>query len=319
MNPATGQLYVVDWNNHRIRRVEDDGLVRTVVGVGELGDTYGPALLARMNHPTDIAFHPVTGDLHVATWHTDKVKRVDSTTNELVAVNKPDGRRTFSGEDGHVSLAELNLPSSVKFDPAGNAFIADAGNRRVRRVDAITGIIDTIVGTGEAGFTGDGEHGTLATLNLPVGQSAQPAGRICLDSSGTRLYVADTDNHRIRVVDLATGVIDTFAGNGTPGFSGDGLLAKDASLHSPVDVDCDAAGNVYVADRDNHCVRRVDLATGVITTVAGTGNASGRSGDGGPAADARLFLPCGVFVDRSNGRLFVADTFNGVIRVVWEE
>jgi DNA-binding beta-propeller fold protein YncE len=295
VNPATGQLHVVDWNNHRIRRVEDDGTVRTVVGVGELGDTYGPAPLVRMNHPTDVAFHPTTGDLYVATWHTDKVKRVDAATNELVAVNKADGKRTFSGEDGPVSQAEL------------------------RRVDALTQVIDTIVGTGDAGFSGDGEHGTLALLNLPVGQSAQPAGKICLDPEGTRLYVADTDNHRVRVVDLVSGIIDTFAGNGARAFGGDGGQATQASLSSPVDVDCDAEGNLYIADRDNHCVRRVDRSTGVITTVAGVGGAPGYAGDGGPAAEARLRLPCGVFVDRATGRLFVADTFNSVVRVVWEE
>jgi sugar lactone lactonase YvrE len=319
VNPVSGLLYVVDWNNHRIRRVDDDGTVATIVGVGELGDTYGPAHLARMNHPTDVSFHPITGDLHVATWHTDKVKRVVGATNELVAVNKFDGKRTFSGEDGPVSMAELNLPSSMKFDSAGNMFIADAGNRRVRRVDLATQIIDTVVGTGAAGYTGDGDLGTLATLNLPVGQSAQPAGRICVDPTDTWVYIADTDNHVIRRLHVSSGIITTYAGNGVRAFAGDGLDRLQASFASPVDVDCDAAGNLFVCDRDNHAIRRVDFATGVVTTVAGTGDAPGYVGDGGPATSARLFLPGGVFVDRASGRLFIADTFNSVVRVVWEE
>ena len=318
VQPETGLLYVVDWNNHRIRRVEDDGTVRTVIGVGELGDTNGPALEVRMNHPTDAAFNPADFDLYVATWHTDKVKRLLGATNELVAVNKPNGKRTFSGDGGPVSEAELNLPSSVKFDAAGNMFIADAGNERVRRVDRETQVITTIVGTGVAGFSGDGGQGVDATLNLPVGQSAQPAGRICLDPTDAWLYIADTDNHRVRRLNIATGLIDTYGGNGTQGFAGDGGPATAASLNSPVDVDCDGAGNLFVCDRDNHAVRRVDLATGVITTVAGIGGTAGFDGDGGPAAAARLNVPCGIFVDRATGRLFVADTFNSVVRVVWE-
>jgi sugar lactone lactonase YvrE len=317
LHPALGLLYVVDWNNHRIRRVEDDGTVRTVVGVGELGDTNGPALEVRMNHPTDVAFNPVDEDLYVASWHTDRVKRLLGATNEIVTVNKPDGKRTFSGDGGPISQAELNLPSSVKFDAAGNMYIADEGNRRVRKVDAGTQIVTTIAGTGTAGFSGDGGQATAAELNLPVGQSAQPAGRVCLDPSDRWLYVADTDNHRVRRIDLQTGIIDTYAGNGTAAYAGDGGPAIAASLSSPVDVDCDAAGNLYVCDRDNHSVRRVDFATKEIATVAGTG-APGYAGDGGPGAEAALFHPSGIFVDRATGRLLVADTFNSVIRVVWE-
>ncbi len=318
VNPATGLLHVVDWNNHRIRRVEDDGSVQTILGVGQLGDTNGPALEVRMNHPTDIAFNPVDGDLYVATWHTDKVKRLVGETNLLTTVNKVDGKRAFSGEDGPVSAAELNLPSSVTFDAAGNMYIGDAGNRRVRKVSVLDSFIDTIAGTGAAGFSGDDGQAVDATFNLPVGQSAQPAGKICLDPSGTYLYVADTDNHRVRRIHLASGIITTFAGNGTPGYAGDGAAATSASLHSPVDVDCDGAGNLYIADRDNHAVRKVTLSSGFISTVAGTGGTSGYEGDGGPAASAKLYLPCGVFVDRATGRLFVADTFNSVVRVVWE-
>jgi sugar lactone lactonase YvrE len=322
VNPSTGLLYIVDWNNHMIRRVEADGRVVRVAGVGQLGDTNGPALDVRLNHPTDIAFHPISGELYIATWHIDKIKRLNSSDNTIVAVSKPDGRRFFSGDGGDFSLAELNLPSSVKFDAAGNMFIGDEGNRRVRYVSAATNIIETIVGVGTAGFSGDGGDGREAELNLPVGQSAQPGGRVCLDPTGAYLYIADTDNHRIRRVVVATNIITTVAGNGTAAYSGDGGPATSAALFSPVDVDCDAQGNLYICERDGHTVRKVtwsDEAAGIgaIATVAGTG-AKGYSGDKGAATSAALSLPSGIFVDRSNGRLYIADTYNSVVRVVWE-
>jgi len=318
IQPGTGLLHVVDWNNHRIRRIEDDGTVRTVVGGGELGDTDGDPLGARMNHPTDISFSPVTGDLYIASWHTDRIKRLVGSTNLVETVNKPGGKRTFSGDGGPVSGAEFNLPSSVKFDSPGNMFIGDEGNRRVRRVDLETQVIQTVAGNGEAGFSGDGGQAVEAMLNLPLGQSAQPGGKVCIDPTDRFLYVADTDNHRVRRVDLETGIITTVAGNGDAGFAGDGGIATSASLNSPVDVDCDAQGNLYVCDRDNHCVRKVSLETGLITTVAGTGGMGGYAGDGGPGGTARLNLPCGIHVDRSTGRLYIADTFNSVVRVLWE-
>jgi sugar lactone lactonase YvrE len=318
VHPANGLLYIVDWNNHKIRRIEDDGTVQTVVGGGELGETDGDALGVRMNHPTDITFSPVDGDLYIASWHTDKVKHLIGSTNMVVTVNKVGGKRAFTGDDGPVSNAELNLPSSVKFDAAGNMYIGDEGNRRVRKVNESDQVIHTIAGTGTGGYNGDDIQAVTATLNLPVGQSAQPAGKVCVDPTGRYVYVADTDNHRVRRIDQQTGLITTVAGNGAAGIGGDGGPATSANLNSPVDVDCDAAGNLYVCDRDNHCVRKVTVPGGVITTVAGTLGSPGYEGDRGPATGARLYLPCGILVDRSTGRLYVADTFNSVVRVVWE-
>lgn len=322
LNSVTGLLHIVDWNNHMIRRIEADGTVVRVAGIGQLGDTNGPALDVRLNHPTDISFHPLTGELYIAGWHIDRVKRLDAATNTIVAVNKVDGKRTYSGDGGDIGQAELNLPVSVKFDPAGNMYIGDEGNRRVRRVDAHTNIVDTIVGVGTAGFSGDGGDARDAELNLPVGQSAQPGGRVCLDPTGSFLYIADTDNHRVRRVVLATNVIATVAGNGVNAYAGDGGPAKDASLGSPSDVDCDAAGNLYICERDNNVVRKVTWTNqaaglGDISTVAGTG-VEGYDGDGGPATEATLSRPSGIFVDRLTGRIYIADTYNSVIRVVWE-
>ncbi len=318
VQPGTGLVYIDDWNNHKIRRIEDDGTVRTVVGGGELGDTDGDALGVRMNHPTDISFGPLDGDLYIASWHTDKIKHLVGSTNLIVTVNKAGGKRAFSGDAGPVSNAELNLPASVKFDSTGNMYIGDEGNRRVRKVNQSDQFINTILGNGTAGFSGDDGQGVSAQIDLPLGQSAQPAGKVCIDPTDHYLYLADTNNNRVRRLDLVSGVVTTVAGNGLAAFAGDGGQAPAASLSFPVDVDCDAAGNLYICDRDNHCVRKVTLATGVITTVAGVGGVPGYEGDKGPADQARLDIPGGIFIERSTGRLYIADTFNSVVRVVWE-
>jgi sugar lactone lactonase YvrE len=318
VTPSSGQLIVVDWNNHRIRRVEADGTVETIIGVGELGETNGPALSVRLNHPTEVSFNPFDGELYLAGWHFDKLKKLVSASNELQVISKPDGKRAFSGDDGPVGLAEFNLPSSIKFDAAGNAYVGDEGNRRVRKIAVGSGTVTTLVGDGNAGFNGDGLTGTLTQLNLPVGQSAQPGGKICLDPTESFIYIADTDNHRIRRYNMTTMIVDTVAGDGTPAHDGDGGLATEASLHAPTDVDCDAAGNIYICERDGHTVRKVAIGTGIITTVAGVGGEPGYEGDGGEASSSKLFLPSGIYVDRATGRLYIADTYNSVVRVVWE-
>ncbi len=317
VQPVTGLVHFLDWNNHRVRRLEDDGTITTVVGSGELGDDTGDGTSVPMNHPTDLTFDPLTGDLWIAAWHTDKVLRLDGVTSAIVYM--AGGKRGFGGDGADAAAATLSLPSSVKFDSDGNWYVGDEGNRRVRRVERTSNVITTLVGTGEAtdpnNPLGDDGPADLATLNLPVGQSAQPGGRVCIDPTDRYLYVADTDNGRVRRVDLQTHVITTVAGGGD--VRGDGGPATSAKLRAPVDVDCDAAGNVYVVDRDDHSVRKVDVGTGTITTLAG-GGVSGYSGDGGLAVDAHLNRPGGLFVDRTNGRIYVADTYNGVVRVIWE-
>jgi sugar lactone lactonase YvrE len=234
------------------------------------------------------------------------------------------GARNYTGDGGPALSATMNIPSSVKFDAAGNWYVGDEGNRRVRFVDAATGTMTTLVGSSNPiSQLGDGGPALQASLNFPVGQSAQPGGRVCLSPDDRWLYIADTLNHRIRRVDLEDPqrTITTFVGTGTAGFSGDGGQATAAQIDFPTDVDCDAAGNLYIADQENDCIRRVDAATNVITTVVGTGGAGGYSGDGGLAAAAKLSRPSGLFVERTGpraGRIYVADTYNGVVRVVWE-
>ena len=213
---------------------------------------------------------------------------------------------TFPGDDGGpATQAGLSSPLGVFVDGAGDLYIADYGHARIRRVDAATGVITTVAGNGERGFSGDGGLATQASIRGPGGVFVDEAGSV---------YIADDANHRIRRVDAATGVITTVAGNGEQGFSGDGGPAPQAGLSYPSCVFVDGAGNLFIADLGNHRIRRVDAATGVITTVVGNGE-RGFSGDGGPAIQARLVLPYGVFVDGA-GSLYVADRGNNRIRKV---
>lgn len=315
---GAGEVYFLDWNNHRVRKVGTDGTVVTVAGSGELGDTVGPALQIRMNHPTDLTFDPIDHALWIAAWHTDKILRLDPSDQTISY--QAGGARGFEGDGLAPKTAKLNIPSSVKFDSAGNWYIADEGNRRIRRV--VGNVINTIVGTGVEEPLNDDGPGAVANLAFPVGQSAQPGGRIALSPDDRYLYIADTNHHRIRRVDLASQDlhITTIAGTGSAGYDGDGGPATSAELNSPVDVETDPAGNIYVADRDNSAIRRIDIASGIMSTIAGDGS-QGYTGDGGPAAKARLFSPSGLCLVRSGpqaGRIYIADTYNSVLRVIWE-
>jgi len=214
------------------------------------------------------------------------------------------GPSRFNGDGIAASGAGLNRPHAIATDNLGNLFIADSDNHRIRRVDAVTGVIATVAGFGEGGYTGDGAAATEALLNSPHG--------VAVDSNGT-LYIADTGNHRIRRVTPA-GVITTIAGTGQAGYSGDGGAATRAQFNSPSDVVIDGPGALIVVDRMNHRVRRIDLTTGVIATIAGTGEA-GFSGDGGPATLARLNQPWHAVIDRA-GDVLIADKDNQRVRKI---
>src|SRR3990172_1309786 len=211
----------------------------------------------------------------------------------------------FSGDGGAATGAQLNSPYGVAVDGVGNVFVADSFNDRVRRVDAVTGLISTVAGNGINGFSGDGAAATGAQLNLPYGVTVDGVGNV---------FIADTSNNRVRRVDVGTGLISTFAGTGTLGFSGDGAAATGARLYYPYGVAVDGGGNVFLADTYNHRVRRVDGGTGMIRTIAGTGPA-GFSGDGAAATGAQLDYPYGVAVD-GNGNVFLADYGNHRIRKI---
>ena len=303
---GAGDLYIADSGNARIRRVDAaTGVITTVAGNGEQdfsGDG-GPATQARLARPSGV-FVDGAGSLYIADSRNARIRRVDATTGVITTV-AGNGEFDFSGDGEPATQAGLSYPSGVFADGAGNLYIADTLNARIRRVDATTGVITTVAGNGEQDFSGDGGPATQAGLSSPF--------ELFVDGAGS-LFIADYGNHRIRRVDATTGVITTVAGNGEPGFLGDGGPATQARLSYPLGLFVDGAGDLYIADTGNRRIRRVDATTGVITTVAGHGEFD-FSGDGGGATQARLSYPEGVFVDGA-GDLYIADTLNARIRRV---
>ncbi len=322
VSPA-GDLFVVDWNNHRIRAVQPNGTMRIVAGVGELGLDSDDPETKRLNHPTGITFD-ADGRLVIAAWHNSTIKRVDVGTGELIDTCGT-GRRGFAGDGGPALTAVLDLPVDVAFDPAGDLIIADQANQRLRKVATATGIITTIAGKGPCPtgggtpvpgapcFGGDGGPALEARFNFPRSQAALPAGRIAIDGAGA-IYIADTGNQRVRKIDPA-GIVTTFAGSGVRGRAGDGGPATAAELARPTDVAVGPDGRIFIADTDNSCIRVVDL-DGVISTAAGLCGQPGFAGDGGTATNAKLDRPDGVSVS-PDGNLYVSDTYNHRIRVVY--
>ena len=298
---SSGNLYIADSRNHRIRKVDTSGNISTTAGTGANGDG-GAANSARLSFPEGVALDG-SGNLYIADSSNHRIRKVDATTGNISTVAGT-GTSGFGGDGGAATSATLHSPQGVALDISGNLYIADYSNFRVRKVDAATGIISTVAGTGLFGSSGDGGAATAATLSSP--------SEVVLDSSGN-LYIAELLGHRIRRVDAATGVISTFAGTGTSGFGGDGGAATAATFSSPNGVALDGAGNLYIATGDVR-IRKVDAATGNISTVAGTGM-YGSGGDGSAATSARLSFPEGVALDGS-GNLYIADSGNHRIRKV---
>ncbi|MEK7351974.1 MAG: hypothetical protein AAB177_13960 [Nitrospirota bacterium] len=213
------------------------------------------------------------------------------------------GNLGFNGDGVLATTAHFWFAAAVAVDVEGNVFVADSFNNRIRRVDARTGVITTVAGIGHQGFSGDGGLATEASLDSP--------GGVAVDATGN-ILIADTFNHRIRIVDHRTGIISTFVGSGNKGLAGDDGLAIRAQLSEPTGIYVDPAGNLLIADTANHRVLLVEKTTGVISTLAGTGM-PGFSGDGGIGSLAQLNGPTAVAAD-GHGRVLIADTFNNRVR-----
>ncbi len=397
---ANGVLYYIDWNCHRIRALDfTTGITKTIVGSGVIGDVGKGEIPtdAALNHPTGITFD-AAGVLWIAAWHNSKIKNVDPAKNVL-AEFAGTGGRAFGGDGGPAAKAVFDLPSSLDFDSAGNMYISDQSNQRVRKIDMKTLTITTFVGsrwvtdTGRKagaplklpdgttygtyackfGGTGQGHEDALVPwavdlatpstttvcqydatqkdfckkdatgapvpLKLPAPdlcggydpkdegapaltaylagpklQFSYPANRLVIRKD--KMYIADTYNHRIRLVDLSTGAtptISTIVGNGTAGYAGDGGDALAAQLNGPTDVDVLPDGSILIADKDNHCIRVVK--DGKIATFAGTCGTKGFAGDGAAAEKALLNQPFGIGV-APDGTVYIADTLNDRVRVV---
>ena len=229
-------------------------------------------------------------------------RQADSGGGGLIRTVAGSNQRGFSGDGGSATSASFDQPRAATVGADGSVYIADTFNHRVRRVDP-GGAVATIVGTGEAAYSGDGGPAVAATLHWPHG--------VVVDPAGTNLYIADSANHRVRRVDLASGIITTVAGGSVPGAGGDGGPATAAQLEDPKAVYVAPSGDLYIADSGNERIRRVD-PSGTITTVAGTG-VTGYSGDGGPATAAQFDGPRSLAMDAA-GNLYVADDNNHRIR-----
>ena len=332
------------------------GTIACVAGRGPAGSggDGGPASAAELGRWLTIAVD-AAGNVFIADLFAHRVRRVDAATG-IISVIAGSGERGFAGDGGPARAARLGRIQGIAVDRQGNVFVADTENRRVRRVDAATARIETVAGNGDFGFpvlpNGDGGLASQAAIQKPtalavdgegrlfirwVVQRAHPgrragagphwygrryggaglrrrgpasgahpdreAGTAASDAAGN-LFVAETDAHRVRRIDVASGRIVTVAGTGRPGFSGDGGDATRALLAEPSGITVDAQGNLYIADRGNHRIRRVDARTRRITTVAGNGNGDCR-GRGGPAL-ATAICPDALAVDRS-GRLYFTD------------
>ncbi len=294
---GAGNLYIADTFNYRVRQVNSSGTITTVAGNGAPGFTGdgGAANRTMLSTPLGAATDSA-GNLYITDSGNLRIRKVgsDGTIVTLVGGAINDGSKAASGL--------LNQPSAIAIDSAGNAYIADTNNHRVRMISP-GGVITTVAGTGVSGFSGDNGPATSAELNAPQG--------VAIDASGN-LYIADTLNYRVRVV--SGGTISTFAGNGRAGFGGDNGPATAAELFSPLGLAVDASGNVYIADSNNNRVRMVSASSGNITTVAGTGTA-GFGGDGGAATSAKLYGPDAVAIDAA-GDIYIADHYNDRVRMV---
>ena len=268
---------------------------------GASGDG-GPADRAELNQPFDVAYD-ASGNLFLSDTFNHRVRRIDAKTGIITTV-AGNGRKGFSGDGGPAKNAQLDEPYGIVLDERGNLFIADRLNRRIRRVDGKTGVITTLVGNGSKTSTGDGGPAERATLVEPNG--------VALDRGARHLYIADVAGHRIRVVDLSSGIISTFAGTGQAGHSGDGGLASAASIHGARAVDVGPDGTVYILEREGNRLRAVDPRTNIIRIIAGTG-AKGHTGDGVLALAATFNGPKELCVDRA-GNVLIVDTENHVIR-----
>jgi len=302
-------IFITDAGNNRIRRVEaSTGIITTVAGNdnwGFSGDG-GPATNASLNTLSGVAVDK-SDNIYICDVNNRRIRRIHANTGIITTV-AGNGILGSRGYGGPATSASMKSPSDVAVDNKGNIFIADPGNNRIRRVDASTGIITTVAGDGAVRFRGDGGPAVSASLKLPQGVVADTRGN---------LIILDTYNQRIRRVAANTGIITTIAGNGTTGFSGDGGPATSASFNTPYGVTVDNSGNVFIADTYNQRIRRVDAKTGIITTVAGNGDAgfSDFSDDKGIATKASLWNPEGIAID-SSGNLLIADSLNHRIRKV---
>ena len=308
--PRPGTVLITDVSNVRLRQNYYnellDPLVQTIAGTGAVGAAGdgGLAALATFSNPGMTAASVNGSTIYVADTGNNMIRAITGSTISRFAGNTTAGN---TGDGGPALAALFQAPFGLAMSRTNNLVITDRGNSVVRQVSTATGITTLVAGNYTAGFSGDGGLATAAQLDSPRG--------IALDAT-SNIYIADTNNNRIRRVAAATGLITTVAGTGVAGFSGDGGNPTTARFSSLTGLAADSSGNLYVADTENHCVRYVNFGTNTITTVAGQGGLPGFSGDYSFASFARLSSPTHVAVDPQNGYYYIADEGNRRIRYV---
>ncbi len=303
---GAGNIYLSDTLNDRVRRVDAvTGLITTVAGNGTIGfaGDGGLGTQALIASPAGLAVDGA-GFLYVADTGNHAIRRIDLATDIITTVAGQLGQQGYTGDGKAATSSKLTSPEGVSFDLAGDMIVADTGNNVIRRVDAATGIISTIAGTGVAGYNGDGGLATAAYLNTPWGSTVGADGSI---------YISDRDNHRIRRID-PSGMISTVAGTGAQLDNGDGGPATAAGLNEPSATAIDPAGDLFIADTGNNKIRVVNATTAILTTICGTGDES-FVGDTGPANKANVYGTNGLYLD-GTGNLYLTDPFHNRIREI---
>ncbi|MCM2374042.1 NHL repeat-containing protein [Aporhodopirellula aestuarii] len=299
-----GFLYFCDADNHRVRRVGRDGTVETYAGSQEQGHAGdgGPADKALLNLPYELAWDS-DGNLFIVELGNHDVRRVDAKTRVITTIAGT-GKSGFGGDGGPATAATFNQPHSLAFDAAGDLYVCDILNHRIRKIDMTTGVISTWSGTGERKTSSDGSPITGSSLNGPRALAFGPDGKC---------YLALREGNALLLLDPKANTIQRVAGTGKKGFQGNGGPALQATLSGPKCVSLDAEGNVYLADTESHSIRYLDVKKGTIEVLVG----NGRKGDGPDGDDplaCQLARPHGVFVDH-DGSIFIGDSENHRVRV----
>lgn len=301
----SGNLYIADRNNNRVRKVDTRGTISTIAGTGTAGFSGdgGPATQAQLNLPSGVALDG-KGNIFVSDRSNNRIRVIDSKGN--IRTYAGSGKDGFRGDNGPALQASIDRPFGIALDRKGNLYIADRRNNRVRKVNT-QGIITTVAGDGGFFFMGDNGPAYRASIAAPTG--------VVVDDQGT-IYIADRNNNRIRAVD-PQGMISTIAGTGKQDYNGDSEVARDTNLYLPFGVALNPDGKLLVIDRSHYRIRSIDLKRGSVKTIAGNGKKM-FAGDGGPATGATLSFPHGIAVDK-NDNVLISDKGNYRIRKISPE
>ena len=299
----TGNIFIADYLNNKIRKIDLAGTITTYAGTGVQG-YFGDGALAtsaKLWNPTGVACDTL-GNLFITDNGNNRIRKVNASTGVITTVAGIGGSGNYNGDNIAATGAQLNQPFGIALDKAGNIFFGDRNNHRIRKINT-SGIITAIAGTGTAGFSGDNGLADSAMIQYP-------SGGVVVDSIGN-VYFSDTYNHRVRKINLGDS-ISTFAGTGLAAYSGDGNPANTAQLNYPHGLSIDNQGNIYIADYGNNVIRIV-TTDGLINSIAGNG-IPGFFGDGGLALNAQMRNPMGVFVSGVN--VLISDYYNNRIRIL---